>query len=336
VIFDKIKSAIAEILKFFGVFKPVHRFRIGIIRHFEEKRSGGISSKDLVITRTAGDHPEKTSKALCVFASFDQDSLVDEYVVYYLSELKKQLSVDIVFVTTSASLAESELKKLKPYCRTIIHRKNISIDFGSWKVALDETPDWSQYETLVIANDSVYGPLADLNAVVQLLDPAKPMIAGVTESLQYTRHLQSYFLVLNSKAIHSEFFKDFWGKFSFTNSKKLIIQDGEIGFSQRALEAGIELKALFPYEPLLKKAIASEENSYLPKYLKKGFLNPTHHLWRALLREKTSPFIKIELLKKNPSKLPDLDRLMPELKGSRDYSSSLIESHLRRTATPVK
>lgn len=335
-IFSELKSALAEILKFFGLFKPAHRLRIGIIRHFEEKKSGGISSKSLVIAKTAGDQPAKSSNSLCLFASFDQDSLVDEYVVYYLSELKKQLGVDIVFVTTSATLAPSEIQKLRPYCRTIIHRKNISIDFGSWKVGLDETPDWQQYERVVIANDSVYGPLANLNSVVELLDESKPMIAGITESLQYTRHLQSYFLVLNSKAMHSEFFKSFWEKFSFTNSKKLIIQDGEIGFSSRALEAGIELRALFPYELLLQKGVASEANTYLPKYLKKGFLNPTHHLWKALLRESASPFIKIELLKKNPSKLPDLAQLLPELRSTKAYSSNLIESHLRRTATPVR
>ena len=331
--FSVLKGVIADALRFLGLFAPAHRARIAVLRHFEAEKCRSVTGSPQVLRKEIVS--AKKTDTLVIFASFDVQSIVDEYVLNYLSELKDQLGADIVFVTTSENLADAEVEKLKPYCRTIIHRKNVSIDFGSWKVALDETSDWQEYETLVIANDSVYGPLADMNAVMKLLDPDKAGIAGVTESLQYTRHLQSYFLVLNSKAIHSGFFTSFWREFKFYDSKKLIIQDYEIGFSRKALAAGIEVKALFPYEVLAKKALQSEAAAYLSKRAKKQLLNPTHHFWRALVREKNSLFIKIELVKKNPSKLPDLDQLPTAIAAVSRYPYSFIENHLRRTTNRV-
>jgi lipopolysaccharide biosynthesis protein len=328
--FAAIKGIVADLLRFFRIFSPAHRARIGVLRHFETRKCAQVTSSSQILRKETVS--AKQSNTLVIFASFDVQSIVDEYVLNYLFELKKQLSADIVFVTTSEKLEDPEVQKLKLYCRSIVHRKNVSIDFGSWKVALDETPDWQEYETLIIANDSVYGPLADMNAVLNLADSAKPVIAGVTESLQYTRHLQSYFLVVNSKALHSDFFKKFWSEFKFYDSKKLIIQDYEIGLSRKAIKADIEVKALFPYEALSKKALQSEAGEYLSKKAKKQILNPTHHFWRALLREKNSLFIKIELVKKNPAKLPDLDRLESEIVSVSKYPYSLIENHLRRTA----
>jgi lipopolysaccharide biosynthesis protein len=300
-----------------------------LLRFLDIRKHGDIAAKSLIIRRVNGLQSSR-AKTLCVFASFDEQSVVDDYVLFYLSELRRQLAADIVFVTTSERLDDADIERLKPFCKTIVHRKNVTIDFGSWKVGLEETPDWDQYENLIIANDSVYGPLSDLTQIFSLLDPTRPTMVGITESLQRHPHLQSYFLLFNRPAIQSEFFRSFWDDFKFYESKKLIILDYEIGISRKAEEHGVLIKSFFPYKQLEQKSLQSEAKSYLAHLVRKGVLNPTHHFWRALLLEKNSLFIKIELLKKNPTKMPDLEMLESDLKLHPTYRYSLIENHLKR------
>jgi lipopolysaccharide biosynthesis protein len=148
--------------------------------------------------------------------------------------------------------------------------------------------------------------------------------------LQRHPHLQSYFLLFNRAAIKSEFFRQFWSDFKFYESKKLIILDYEIGISRKAQEHNVLIKSVFPYKLLEQKSLQSDAKTYLAHLVRKGVLNPTHHFWRALVQEKNSLFIKIELLKKNPTKMPDLGMLESDLKLHPRYPSSLIKNHLRR------
>src|SRR5215218_4427088 len=83
---------------------------------------------------------ESTEK-LCLFASYTFTSEVAAYVLYYLSELKKE-GFTIAFITTSR-LTEASMDKLKSFCALIVERENVGIDFGSWKLGL-QICNWAQ------------------------------------------------------------------------------------------------------------------------------------------------------------------------------------------------
>jgi lipopolysaccharide biosynthesis protein len=68
---------------------------------------------------------------------------VDEYVFYYLDELKKA-GFSIVFVSTS-TLPQASVQRLSKYACIIAERENICPDFGSWKAGLSLL-DWEKLD----------------------------------------------------------------------------------------------------------------------------------------------------------------------------------------------
>ena len=67
------------------------------------------------LRRITGAVQPGSRKYLCVFAHFDRDGLVEDYVVYYLSKLEK-LGCEIVFVSTAESMETEQIEKLRPHC----------------------------------------------------------------------------------------------------------------------------------------------------------------------------------------------------------------------------
>ena len=137
----------------------------------------------------------KKKSNICIFSHYDPDGLVDSYVVHYLQELTK-CHCDIIFVTTSHKLAQEQINKISPYCKKNYHIKITSewilIHF---KCGLNYIDNLIEYDKLILANDSVYGPFYDLEklfnyGVVKGLD-----IWGATDSWAHKYHIQSYFIV---------------------------------------------------------------------------------------------------------------------------------------------
>jgi rhamnosyltransferase len=65
---------------------------------------------------------------------------------------------DMGFISTSTTISESDLKKLAGYCIRVVGRENRSYDFYSWKVGLEQYPQYHDHAGLLLANDNVYGP----------------------------------------------------------------------------------------------------------------------------------------------------------------------------------
>src|SRR5688572_8447822 len=78
-----------------------------------------------------GDDPGRRAERLCVFASYDGQSIVDPYVLRYLEDLRAA-GFDLVFVTTSAALRDADVAALRRLCRTVVLRANTGYDFYSW------------------------------------------------------------------------------------------------------------------------------------------------------------------------------------------------------------
>jgi lipopolysaccharide biosynthesis protein len=78
-------------------------------------------------------------------------------VYHYLRQLE-MVGFDMGFISTSTTISESDLKKLAGYCIRVVGRENRSYDFYSWKVGLEQYPQYHDHAGLLLANDNVYGP----------------------------------------------------------------------------------------------------------------------------------------------------------------------------------
>ncbi len=281
-----------------------------------------------ITSRIDGDVVPGSMEHLCVFSHYDRDDRIDDYVVYYLEQLYS-LGCETVLVSTSKTLDGTSMDKARPYCRRIIVRENRGYDFGSWKVGLQDVGNLSSYNTLVLANDSVYGPIRDLKDVFHEMRSHGYAAWSITDSLEIRYHLQSYFLVLEKAVLDSPEFADFWDNLPSYSFKRSVIWNCEIGFSQRLLRAGFALGALCAYGKLreehLDAVLSTEKQQHLS-----GPVNPSHRLWRLLAKSYRCPFLKVDLLRDNPENLEDVNQWSAVIQESSHYDTDLIRHHLAR------
>ena len=279
-----------------------------------------------VIRLGSGEQSPGSRPMLCVLAHFDKDDLIDEYVVRYLQALD-ELGCETVFVSTAENLDAHNIKKIRPYCTKFIVKQNIGYDFASWRTGLEAVGDLSGYDRVVIANDSVYGPLQDLREIfAEMRDRIVPFW-GITDSLRYGRHLQSYFLVFEKAALQSEVFRKFWGTLPDYRHKHVVINQCEVGLSRRLAAAGLDFEAYIPFETMQESLRGGREVGLTARVIGNR-KNPTHMNWRMLMKM-GCPFLKIQLLRENPLNV-DVDGWESVLSELSTYDLSLIRNHLDR------
>lgn len=264
-----------------------------------------------ILRKWQGQAPPMPKKKLCLFAHFDPQGKIHSYVLNYVRELH-QLGCELVFISSSENLQESEVVKILPYCRKLIQRKNLTLDFGSWRIGLMETPEWNHYEQLILANDSVYGPLQPLGNLFQKMEEKNLDFWGITSTKEKEYHLQSYFLVFEKTVLRDPEFELFWKNFLYFRSKARIIDRYEIGMSRLAKKQQWRFGAFI-----------ESENT----------LNPTLYNWDRLIEEQSCPILKTEILKLNRLNSPRVAQWKQILASKTSYDIRLIEEHLKHALT---
>jgi lipopolysaccharide biosynthesis protein len=306
--------------------------------------AGGILSRfrQSIIARWDGADPNRLSKRHAVYVHFDAQGNVAEFVVEQLRELSKT-GFRITFVSNSPRLSEESIEAIIPFCREISLRRNTGYDFGAYRDGILSISDLRSAEYLVLANDSVYGPLFPLDEMLGKCDPAICDVWGATDSEEIAYHLQSYFLVFCSKAIKSSAFRRFWFWFPNIDSRKEVIKFGEIGLSQQLMSVGLRIGAVFKCadaetRKLRKiaavKTLASDPNieAFLKLVMdptrKSAALNPTQVFWEELVIYERYPFLKRDLLRDNLWNVPTVLPWRKLLADYTSYDSALIEKHM--------
>ena len=286
---------------------------------------------------------------VALFIHFDRRQALADYVRRYVTALA-DAGYSVVFVSNSGLRREADITELKRLCGAIMTRRNVGYDFGAMRDAIDHFGlPRAGTETLLIVNDSVYGPLCPLGQVLDRIDFTQADVWGATDSWQGRYHLQSYFLAFSRTALASPAWRNFWRRVRQVSSKAWVIARYEVGLTQALLMDGVACRALWSYQTL----IGSTED-YLAEELGKDVdpmvrsreiairrirhavtgavpLNPTADLWRQLLRA-GYPFLKIELLVRNPTGVPDVGDWRVALAEIPGADIDMIERDLQRRA----
>lgn len=273
---------------------------------------------------------EKFSKIsknkLCLMAHYSSEGIVHDYLLFYINALKKN-GFDVL-LASSSGVVESEKEKIKDLTIGLLTQENYGWDFGLWKTTLylleGEIKLESKVDTILIANDSVYGPLYDLKKIFSKMDNLKIDFWGMNESLEGRKHFQSYFIVFQKKIIDSDFFWNFWKDLKYYYDKRTVIENYEMNLSDLFFQKGFSGAAYLSSEAL-PKVISSLPNR---ANLSMHEMNPTLHLWEPLIRSFEFPFVKGELLRKKMLS-KEKEANLRELVESTGYPLDIMESHLR-------
>ncbi len=240
----------------------------------------------------------KDAKRLAVFAHWDGDCVVDDYVLLYLDALSKLC--DIVFVS-DCELPAAELKKVEPFTIARIAEVHGEYDFGSYKKGYLHAFDMLEtYDELVFANDSCYGPFAPFEQMWETMASRDCDFWGMFENCVpggHHWHVQSYFLVFRQAVHRSPAFDAFIRGVRAQPTKMQVVIQYELGLSTALRGAGFRSSSLIPRNednltfkrdafalveqgaPLLKKSLLTTNP------LKSPWLIKPLQAWDAKLKE---------------------------------------------------
>lgn len=296
---------------------------------------------------------------VAIFVHYDSGGALRPHVLQYVTALRAT-GLSVVFVTNSGRLRAEAMAVLGTLCAGVIVRRNVGYDFAAMREGIERVglprPDT---EMVLLVNDSVYGPLQPLGPLLERLDFSRADLWGLTESWQTRYHLQSYFVAFGRAALTSPAWEAFWRGVRPVSSKWWIILHYEIGLTQRFLRAGMRARALWRYQDLVHLIPAMEAppaakgaettGDDAPKLLAplakarlaqvrhleeavadRSALNPTSDLWRQLLLA-GFPFLKRELLCKNPTFVRDVAEWRDVVRAVSPADLDVIERDLQRT-----
>jgi lipopolysaccharide biosynthesis protein len=252
---------------------------------------------------------------LCLFAHFDALNRVEPYVLRYVEALNS-CGFEVVFISTAA-IPDADCAALLHFCREVIRRPNTGLDFASWAIGYAKYGRDLEGE-LLLANDSVYGPIGKLDDALSRLRALPGDVRGMVESLEREQHLQSWFTLLSPNAHRSAAFREIMAQDFANLTKGEIIAKGEIGLSSRLRAAGLTSAALFSMAHRVHDGAIAH-------------YSPSHILWRELIEIFGIPFIKVELLRENPHSVSNLSQWRAVLGTRAPELIPLVEAHLSQS-----
>lgn len=287
----------------------------------------------------------KTATRVAIFSHFDRHGRVHEFVHFYLQEIARA-GYTLIFVTSAPTLRPADLVRLTPLCGLILRRKNVGFDFGNFKDAIARIPDLGRLDSLLLANDSVYGPFYPLTPLIERMEPTAGDVWSMTDNWTWRFHLQTYFVLFGRRALESEAFRRFWRCLRYLQAKTAVVMWCEFGLTRAMIRGGLRCRALFPHRAVAlamteAHAASKEPDELKPSERRKRFvdtvvdaidagvpLNLTHFLWDFLIVEMGCPFLKRDLLQRNPSHVPGLQRWDAVIRSVSRYDTDLIAQHL--------
>ena len=177
-------------------------------------------------------------RRLCLFAGYSHAGRIDDHVVHYVRELSKFADV---YYQAANDMVDGELEKLGTITLGSWAEAHAKYDFGSWEKLFFRI-GWQEvqnYDVVILANDSNYGPVSDLGAIFSRMDTEEVDAWGITENYGVTRHMQSYFFCFGRAVFEGSFFREFFESIAVEGSKRDICLKYEIGLSKLLTDKGI-------------------------------------------------------------------------------------------------
>ena len=223
------------------------------------------------------------NKRCAIFVGYSFDGTIPDYDIYYIRALKK-ICGSIIYIMDNPIIS-SELDKIKNIVDYAEFRKHGGYDFGSWRKGLyylNENKLLNQFDSIIFANDSCYGPVYPFENLIQKMQNTKADFWGLVDSYDGQYHILSFFYYFTKKVFTDKYFMDFFAhlpqKMSFEDAWK----KGEIAFT-------MYLKKKFTSDVLIHDFSTATSRCYLS-----GNRNPT--VWPYSLLKQGFPLIKVKAM----------------------------------------
>lgn len=267
------------------------------------------------------------SDRIAIFVFYDHEGILEPYVINLLDGMRDY--VDFIYTVVNGFIQESGKELLELHSDKLLLRENKGFDAGAIKDAIADltvTDMLKKYDELVIYNDTFWGffyPLSDFfdgTAKEPEVD-----FWGFTEwpgnasddRIHIPEHLQSYFLYIKRRMLHSKDFLKFWNDMPYCRDFSDVLTKYEQSFTQHFNERGYQSKAYYTVEKLGEK----KEFNKIPYFVYAYDLVEKLHY----------PILKCKAFSIEGN-MADCERLIHYLEDNHLYDTRLIRDHAARFA----
>lgn len=258
---------------------------------------------------------------LAVMAHYDPEGAVRPHVRRQVEALAAD--IDDVVVVSTAELTEASRRWLSGRAR-LIERANYGYDFFSYKVGLDSAKDLTEYDEVIVCNDSYVGPMRSYARILADMAERPADFWGFTTTERVRPHVQSFFVAFRPWTVDSAAFRGFWSRMDPLSDRKQVILRYEVGMSQVLYQAGFESASYFVETEqdrrlarrrvrwwAAHRAPLPRNRAELKQFRKRASeaWNPSSALADCALDEGRLPYVKIDTLRYDPYGL-DAERLL--------------------------
>lgn len=246
----------------------------------------GVRRPDEVLHRWLKEPLMMLDGTVVLFAAFQARGDLAPAAAHYLRALVRQGTQVVLIVNTDDAARPLVLPPdLFASLAGVLVRANHGYDFGAWSHAHALLADRLDPRHLLLANDSVVGPLDDaaFDGLWAAVLGSQADLVGLTESPRPQRHLHSHFLLFGRAAWLGGQVSRFLDQVLAFDDKALVVAIYETRLTSRMLMAGLEVQTVFP-------ALSSE-----PLHV-----NDTLDRWDVLL-DQGFPFVKANAVRDDPA-----------------------------------
>ena len=186
-------------------------------------------------------------KRIGIFVFYDKAGIADKYIFFLLENMMNVL--DDLIIIVNGNLDTNARSSFQKYTNRIYIRDNDGFDAEAYKEVILDPANcniWSNYDQVVLFNDTFYGPFIDMNFVFDEMQKRevdfwglskwKEGMAGLFDQQILPDHVQGYFIVIGSKILQCREFVDFWYSMPKIKSYKDAIMYYEVGLTKYFLE----------------------------------------------------------------------------------------------------
>lgn len=254
---------------------------------------------------------------ICLYAHYDPYGRIAPHVLHYLKQLHESDFTTCIALSGMDRISSNDHAVLRSFGVRPYFRRNVGLDFGAWS-DLVAAGCAEGADTILLANDSVFGPLHPLAPIVERMQARNLDVWGMVESKEAGWHLQSWFLCFSAAAFASPAVARVLRQPFHLMRKAEIVLHGEIGLGAAILADRLTWGACWRQpDRRLRRLIPG---------------NAMHLDYLSVMRSGAVPFVKIELLRDNPAAIPWIAGWRRQVATSPIFPPAWIDAHLAGSA----
>lgn len=273
-------------------------------------------------------------KRLLVYLVYDRQNIIDDYIGHFLRSMRPV--ADSIIAVCNMPCIERGISNLSAYADGIFYRENVGLDCGGFKDALCRFIGWEkleEYDELVLANDSFYGPFEDVRRIFEEMEGKNLDFWGLMKrgKGEYgmtgsdPEHILSFFYAFQAPLVHSGDFRSYWEEMPYYEDYMTVVKRYERQLTRHFSELGYAYGAYADTGP---NESANPKNQFFQ----------CDHLSYEMIAKRKFPFLKRKQLSCNRLHVQTQENLAQSIAyvdRHTDYDADLIWKNLIRVMNPA-